>query len=91
MKRLNKHWLEKPREMIELDELENMATASIDSDIRIVLDRLHNVASRVIISDITVSAIGVPAVRAIIPGFEVYFLDRERKGTRCKEWRNVTA
>ncbi|MGZ5563205.1 MAG: YcaO-like family protein, partial [Halobacteriota archaeon] len=67
------------------------ATASIDSDIRIVLDRLHNVASRVIISDITVSAIGVPAVRAIIPGFEVYFLDRERKGTRCKEWRNVTA
>jgi putative methanogenesis marker protein 1 len=91
MKRLNKHWLEKPREMIELDELENMATASIDSDIRIVLDRLHNAASRVIISDITVSAIGVPAVRAIIPGFEVYFLDRERKGTRCKEWRNVTA
>jgi len=91
MKRLNKHWLEKPREMIELDELEAMATTSIDSDIRIVLDRLQNAANSVIISDITVSAIGVPAVRVIIPGFEVYFLDRERKGTRCKEWRNVTA
>jgi len=91
MKRLNKHWLEKPREMIELDELEAMATTSIDSDIRIVLERLQNVANSVIISDITVSAIGVPAVRVIIPGFEVYFLDRERKGTRCKEWRNVIA
>jgi ribosomal protein S12 methylthiotransferase accessory factor len=91
MKRLNKHWLEKPREMIELDELEAMATTSIDSDIRIVLERLQNVVNSVIISDITVSAIGVPAVRAIIPGFEVYFLDRERKGTRYKEWRNVTA
>jgi thioglycine synthase len=91
MKRLNKHWLEKPGEMIELDELESMATTSIDSDIRIVLDRLQNAANSVIISDITVSTIGVPAVRVIIPGFEVYFLDRERKGTRFKEWRNVTA
>jgi len=91
MKRLNKHWLEKPRETIELDELEDMATASIDGDIRIVLDRLQNVADSVIISDITATAIGVPAVRVIIPGFEVYFLDRERKGTRFKEWRNVTA
>lgn len=91
MKRLNKHWLEKPRETIELDELEHMATASIDGDIRIVLDRLQNVADSVIISDITATAIGVPAVRVIIPGFEVYFLDRERKGTRFKEWRNVNA
>jgi ribosomal protein S12 methylthiotransferase accessory factor len=91
MKRLNKHWLEEPRDMIELDKLETMATTSIDGDIRIVLDRLQNVVNSVIISDITVKAIGVPAVRVTIPGFEVYFLDRERKGTRFKEWRNVTA
>jgi ribosomal protein S12 methylthiotransferase accessory factor len=49
------------------------------------------VADRVIVSDITVSAIGVPAVRVIIPGFEVFFLDRERKGKRGKEWRSKTA
>jgi thioglycine synthase len=91
MKRLNKHWLEKPRETVELDELDHMATRSIDGDIRIVLDRLQNVADNVIISDITAKSIGVPAVRVIIPGFEVYFLDRERKGTRGKEWRNVPA
>ncbi|MGZ7192294.1 MAG: YcaO-related McrA-glycine thioamidation protein, partial [Halobacteriota archaeon] len=91
MKRLNKHWLEKPRETIELGELEHMATSSIDGDIRMVLGRLQKAADSVIVSDITATAIGVPAVRVIIPGFEVYFLDRERKGTRFKEWPNVTA
>jgi ribosomal protein S12 methylthiotransferase accessory factor len=91
MKRLNKHWLAEPRHTIELDTLETVATTSIDGDVRIVLDRLHSVADRVIVSDITVSAIGVPAVRVIIPGFEVFFLDRERKGKRGKEWRSKTA
>jgi len=91
MKRLNKHWLEEPSEYVELNELENASTMFIDSDIRLVLGRLQNVVSSVIISDITVSAIRVPSVRAIIPGFEVYFLDRERKGTRCKQWRSVSA
>src|SRR5664279_2038599 len=48
MKRLNKHWLEEPREMIELDKLQTMATTSIHGDIRIVLDRLQNVVNSVI-------------------------------------------
>jgi putative methanogenesis marker protein 1 len=91
MKRLNKHWLEEPRETIDLDTLQTTATTTIDNDIKIVLDRLQRVVNRVIVSDITVSAIGVPTVRVIIPGFEVYFLDRERKGNRSKEWRSATA
>jgi thioglycine synthase len=91
MKRLNKHWLAEPRETIELDTLDSAATTSIDGDIRLVLDRLHGVADRVIVCDITVNTIGVPAVRVIIPGFEVFFLDRERKGKRGKEWRSTTA
>jgi ribosomal protein S12 methylthiotransferase accessory factor len=91
MKRLNRHWLEEPREMIELGTFQTAATTSIDRDIKIVLDRLQSVANRVIVSDITVSAIGVPTVRVIIPGFEVYFLDRERKGNRSKEWQSTTA
>ena len=91
MKRLNKHWLEEPRETIDLDTIKTAATSSIDGDIRVALDRLHSVTERVIVSDITVSAIGVPAVRVIIPGFEVFFLDRERKGKRGKEWRSTTA
>jgi ribosomal protein S12 methylthiotransferase accessory factor len=91
MKRLNKHWLAEPGETIELDAIETSATDSIDGDIKLTLGRLSNVADRVIVSDITVSAIGVPAVRVIIPGFEVYFLDRERKGKRGRGWRSTTA
>jgi ribosomal protein S12 methylthiotransferase accessory factor len=91
MKRLNKHWLAEPGETIELDAIETSATDSIDGDIKLTLGRLNNVADRVIVSDITVSAIGVPAVRVIIPGFEVYFLDRERKGKRGRGWRSTTA
>jgi thioglycine synthase len=91
MKRLNKHWLAEPGETIELDAIETSATDSIDGDIKLTLGRLSDVADRVIVSDITVSAIGVPAVRVIIPGFEVYFLDRERKGKRARGWRSTTA
>ena len=91
MKRLNRHWFAVPSKTIELDTIETSATSTIDGDIRSTLEGLSGVADRVIVSDLTVSGIGVPAVRVIIPGFEVYFLDRERKGRRCKGWRRTTA
>lgn len=91
MKRLNRHWLAEPRETIQLDTIETTATSTIDGDIRSTLKSLRGVADRVIVSDLTVSVIGVPTVRVIIPGFEVYFLDRERKGKRCKGWQRTTA
>ena len=91
MKRLNRHWLAEPRETIQLDTIGTTATSTIDGDIRSTLKSLRGVADRVIVSDLTVSVIGVPTVRVIIPGFEVYFLDRERKGKRCKGWQRTTA
>jgi putative methanogenesis marker protein 1 len=91
MKRLNKHWLAEPSETLELDAIEPSTSDSIDADIRLTLKRLNDVTDRVIVSDITVDTIGVPAVRVIIPGFEVYFLDRERKGKRAREWQSTAA
>jgi len=91
IKRLNKHWLAEPRNTIELDAVEASSSDSIDEDVRATLARLGDVADRVIVADITVGEIGVPAVRVIIPGFEVYFLDRERKGKRARGWRSTTA
>jgi len=38
---------------------------------------------RVVIADFTRPEIGVPAVRAIIPGMEVSTMDSEREGARC--------
>jgi ribosomal protein S12 methylthiotransferase accessory factor len=40
---------------------------------------------RVIVVDLTRSEIDVPVVRVIVPGLEVYAMDSERIGTRCKD------
>ena len=39
---------------------------------------------RVIVSDLTRDDIGVPVVRVIVPGLEVYAMDPERIGERCR-------
>ena len=37
---------------------------------------------RVIIVDLTREEIGIPVVRVIVPGLEVFAMDRERRGER---------
>ncbi len=91
MKRLNKHWFTESAVSVELDAADNLSTRSLDDDIRTTLDRLKRVAERVIVADITTDALTLPAVRVIVPGFEVYFLDKERQGTRIKTWQQTTA
>ena len=39
---------------------------------------------RVIIVDLTREEIGVPVVRVIVPGLEVFAMDQERRGERVK-------
>ncbi|NLD56618.1 MAG: methanogenesis marker 1 protein, partial [Methanomicrobiales archaeon] len=39
---------------------------------------------RVIIADLTREEIGVPVVRVIVPGLEVFAMDPERRGERVK-------
>jgi ribosomal protein S12 methylthiotransferase accessory factor len=84
MKRLNNHWFKEPDEVLSLENIHNIATTSLDGDIKAALNLLESVVERVIVSNITVDAIGVPAVRVIVPSFEVYFIDKERIGLRCK-------
>jgi putative methanogenesis marker protein 1 len=84
MKRLNNHWFKEPPEVADLENIHNISTTSLDGDIKAALNLLRSVVERVIVSNITVDTIGVPAVRVIVPGFEVYFIDKERKGLRCK-------
>jgi ribosomal protein S12 methylthiotransferase accessory factor len=84
MKRLNNHWFKQPEEVLSLDNVHNISTTSLDGDIKVALTQLDNIVERVIVSNISVDMIGVPAVRVTIPGFEVYFIDKERIGLRCK-------
>ncbi|RQD79803.1 MAG: methanogenesis marker 1 protein, partial [Methanocalculus sp. MSAO_Arc2] len=42
---------------------------------------------RVIVFDLTRPDIGVPVVRVVVPGLEVYAMDQDRLGDRCKHAR----
>ncbi len=90
MKRLNKHWFAESPPTITFDDVENLSTRSLGDDIKVTLDRLQRVVEKVIVVDITTEALTLPAVRVIIPGFEVFFLDKERRGKRIKTWQDKT-
>ncbi len=90
VKKRNRHWFEDKskdkgeEEKVGLDELPNLATDTIDGDIEIALEKLRRVVDRVIVVDLTREEIGVPVVRVIIPGFEVYARNPERVGNRYR-------
>jgi len=92
MKKRNRHWFEDKgtgkdkgeEEKVRLDELPALATDTIDGDIEIALEKLRRVVNRVIVVDLTREEVGIPVVRVIIPGFEVYARNPERIGNRYK-------
>jgi ribosomal protein S12 methylthiotransferase accessory factor len=83
MKRLNRHWYAEPGPQVASRELPDLSTRSHKGDIEQSLEMIGRVAGRVIVSDLT-REIGVPVVRVTVPGLEMYAVDRERIGSRCK-------
>ncbi|HVP94418.1 MAG TPA: YcaO-related McrA-glycine thioamidation protein [Methanoregulaceae archaeon] len=87
-KRMNRYWFESIREE------DFSAVPSCDSDdfqkdiVRVVSSLAKSGLERVIVVDLTRPNIGVPVVRVIVPGLEVYAMDQERKGRRCHEAGN---
>ncbi len=86
VKRMNRHWFDtgKEGEGVSLSELPSLATDTIDGDIKIALQRLKAIGRRVIVADLTREEIGIPVVRVVIPGFEVYARNPERLGFRYR-------
>jgi len=90
MKRMNRHWFEtkdRDKEAVKLSELPALATDTIDGDIKIALEQLRAIEKRVIVVDLTRKEIGIPVVRVIIPGFEVYARNPERLGHRYRRYQ----
>lgn len=59
------------------------------TDINHVIGRLKSAGlSRVIVVDLTRPEIGIPVVRVIVPGLEMYAMDQDRMGRRCHEARS---
>jgi putative methanogenesis marker protein 1 len=87
-KRLNRYWFEAAEER-PVEELRSLDTPDFLEDIHLILQRLQSRGiDRVIAVDLTRPEIGIPVVRVIVPGLEVYAIDNERRGERCRNARN---
>lgn len=81
MKRLNWFWFEEG-EKISLSEVQDLSKKSPAENIDVILEKLKGLAERVLIIDLSREEVAVPVVRVIIPGFELFTIDRDRKGKR---------
>jgi len=90
IKKRNRHWFgDKGKdnceeEKVRLVDLPHLATDTIDGDIKVALEKLKRVVTRVIVVNLTREEIGIPVIRVIIPGFEVYARNPERIGNRYR-------
>ncbi|HOI12448.1 MAG TPA: YcaO-related McrA-glycine thioamidation protein [Methanoculleus sp.] len=87
-KRLNRHWFAES-ETIRFPQMPSFDSDDFLTDINHVTGRLSAAGlSRVIVVDLTRPEIGIPVVRVIVPGLEMYAMDQDRMGRRCRDARN---
>ena len=85
MKRLNKRWFTPARETVKLRELNSVLNQDFLEDIKYTVRRLTESGyDEVILVDLTNPRLRVPAVRVMVPGMEVYALDKDRVGERIQ-------
>jgi len=89
MKRMNSYWYE-DLEQVHLDELDDISSDTPAANINTVFEQLDGIADGAIIVNLS-RGVDIPVIRAIIPMFELYTLDRERKGERIKKKKKRVA
>lgn len=83
MKRINKYYFRQEENQINLSDIENKSTTSINEDLEIVKDELtSNDIKHILYHDLTRSELDVSVVRIIIPEMEIYAIDPSRAGYR---------
>jgi putative methanogenesis marker protein 1 len=88
VKRMNRYWFAADGE-VNFSTIPSFDSDDFLTDIRFTLDILRKSGiEHVIVVDLTRDEIGVPVVRVIVPGLEVYGMDQERVGGRCRHARN---
>jgi len=87
-KRMNRYWFS-ARDERHFSEIPSFDTPDFLEDITLAQERLKEAGlPQVIVVDLTRETIGVPVVRVIVPGLEVFAMDQERIGRRCHEARD---
>ena len=83
MKRLNKMWLTPSGVSGSLDDLPHLETEDVFDDLQIVRAKINaRGMSRTVVVDLTRKELGIPVVRVIVPGMEVFAIDEDRVGGR---------
>lgn len=83
-KRINGYWY-RDNGTVDYETITSSDTDDFARDIENVITALKEKGlDRVIVVDLTREEIGVPVVRVIVPGLELFAMDPERKGERVK-------
>ena len=83
-KRINGYWF-KDNGTTDYTNIPSYDSDDFQKDIRFVIDALYKQGlDRVIVVDLTREEIGIPVVRVVVPGLEVFAMDPERRGERVK-------
>ena len=87
-KRINGYWF-KDNGYVDYAALRSFDSDDFARDIRVVIEALKKQdLNRVIVVDLTREEVGIPVVRVIVPGLEVYAMDPERRGERLRHAKN---
>ncbi len=85
VKELNRLWYAGGGESIRLSDMPDESTDDVLDDIEVVLGKLMDAGfDRVVAADLTRPELGVPVVRMVIPGMEVWTMDADREGGRLR-------
>lgn len=84
MKRLNRYWYEESAEKVLLTELEDKSASKPATNIDTILEMLKGITPYAVIINLSNPILNIPVIRTVLPTFELYTLDRERKGKRMK-------
>ncbi|MCP8317860.1 MAG: YcaO-like family protein, partial [archaeon] len=86
IKRTNKHWFSESNDFKEIRSIPNLSKRDILEEIMLVVSILKERGfNHIIVVDLTRKEVGVPTVRVIVPGLEVYSLDSDRIGPRGRK------
>jgi ribosomal protein S12 methylthiotransferase accessory factor len=82
-KRINAYWF-KDNGVVDYNRIASCDSDDFLTDIQFVTEALKKQGlDRVIVVDLTREEIGIPVVRVIVPGLEVFAMDPERRGKRA--------
>jgi ribosomal protein S12 methylthiotransferase accessory factor len=88
VKRINGYWF-RDNGSVNYRDFRSFDSDDFAGDIRFAIESLKKQGlDRVIVIDLTREEIGVPVVRVIVPGLEVYAMDPERRGDRLRHAKN---